>query len=85
MYFGGYFTSGGTWAATAYNSGPPTTLTAYGTACARSTSSAAGPLPAQPRARAEADVHVVVVVDQPLHRAHLAAPVPSRVLGPTKT
>ena len=29
MYFGGYFTPGGAWAATAYNSGPPTTLTAY--------------------------------------------------------
>jgi hypothetical protein len=28
MYFGGYFTSGGTWAATAFNEGPPTTLEA---------------------------------------------------------
>jgi hypothetical protein len=29
MYFGGYFTSKGAWAATAYNSGAPTTLTAH--------------------------------------------------------
>lgn len=29
MYFGGYVTGAGTWAATAYNSGAPTTLTAY--------------------------------------------------------
>jgi hypothetical protein len=29
MYFGGYFTTAGTWAATAFNSGPATTLTAY--------------------------------------------------------
>ena len=29
MYFGGYFTSKGAWAATAFNSGPPTTLTAH--------------------------------------------------------
>ena len=29
MYFGGYFTSSGAWAASGYNSGPPTSLTAY--------------------------------------------------------
>jgi hypothetical protein len=29
MYFGGYVTAAGTWAATGYNSGPPSTLTAY--------------------------------------------------------
>lgn len=29
MYFGGYVTTGGTWAATAYNSGASSTLTAY--------------------------------------------------------
>jgi hypothetical protein len=29
FYFGGYVTTGGTWAATGYNSGAPTTLTAY--------------------------------------------------------
>ena len=29
MYFGGYFTSAGAWAATAFNSGAPATLTAY--------------------------------------------------------
>lgn len=29
MYFGGYFTTSGTWAATAYNEGPPTSLTAH--------------------------------------------------------
>lgn len=29
MYFGGYVTSGGTWAATGFNSGAPDTLTAY--------------------------------------------------------
>ncbi len=29
MYFGGYVTSAGTWAATGYNSGAPSTLTAY--------------------------------------------------------
>ncbi|CAN5504021.1 hypothetical protein BH20ACT15_BH20ACT15_11390 [soil metagenome] len=28
-YFGGYFTSSGAWAATAYNSGAPTTLNSY--------------------------------------------------------
>ena len=29
MSFGGYVTTAGTWAATAYNSGAPSTLTAY--------------------------------------------------------
>lgn len=29
MYFGGYFTTAGTWAATAFNEGPATTLEAY--------------------------------------------------------
>jgi len=29
MYFGGYVTNAGTWAATGFNSGPATTLTAY--------------------------------------------------------
>ena len=29
MYFGGYVTAAGTWAATGYNSGAPSTLTAY--------------------------------------------------------
>lgn len=29
MYFGGYFTTAGTWAATAFNSGPPATLNAH--------------------------------------------------------